>query len=63
MAPARILQVHDAELGDGAATVDCTRTHKRVPLLLCESCCNCAHASRPSDPKAWVAICMYADES
>lgn len=53
------LEIHDAERGVGAATVDCPRRRVRMPMLVCEACDFCVHASRPDDPNAWLLICTH----
>ena len=59
MAPATFVRINDADKGIGTATVDCPKLRVRVPLLVCQTCDSCAHASRPQDPKAWAVVCMF----
>ncbi len=57
MSPATIVRIHDAFQGVEMATVDCPKQRVRVPMLTCEKCESCVHASRPVDPEAWVIVC------
>jgi len=57
MPKATFLRVFNADQGAGTASVDCPRQRKRVPVLVCEACEHCLHASRTSDTGAWALVC------
>lgn len=53
-----VLVIRDAERGAAEATVTCPRRNAPMPLLVCEACIDCVHVSRPSNPEAWVLVCV-----
>jgi hypothetical protein len=53
-----VLSVHNAQGGAGEAVVDCPRRNVPMPLLVCESCPDCVHVSRPTKLEDWVVVCI-----